>query len=521
MKRPTRTQSKSSKEVFGLSTEGWLSKVRIGRKAGPQSANFGTILYLGHKSKKTVETLFKGEVAQWQLERPEKVANQSIQFYSTQRGPLWVIKSLAPATNEISQKSHYGAARDLMGEMPSRWGMYLLKDLVIKFVECDAQEVLGGLVGLEMGSYLFNRLRAKAPLPKASKGGQKSPAPCTYWIEGVQAAQVEAARHLGVGVNIARHLANLPADELTPESYALTLEKLFRGVAGISVSVWRDEKLVKEKMGLLMAVGRGAKVQPRLVHLRYRPKASGRSKKPIAFVGKGITFDSGGLDLKPSDGMRLMKKDMGGSAALAGLAWWLTQEKIDQPCDFYLALAENAVSDRSFRPGDVFRARNGQMVEIHNTDAEGRLVLADAIDVALSSTGADEPKLLIDVATLTGAIKVALGADIAGLFSNNDRLATRLCESGLKMCDRIWRMPLYQSYANQLVSNFADFSNASPGRFGGAITAALFLEKFVKQCEWAHLDIYAWTDIPQGALREAGGSGQAVQLLAGYLKGPH
>jgi len=268
-------------------------------------------------------------------------------------------------------------------------------------------------------------------------------------------------------------------------------------------------------MGLLLGVGQGAENAPCLVHIKYRPSKKTK-QKPVAFVGKGITFDTGGLDIKPSAGMRLMKKDMGGAAAVAALAKWVDESAYPKPCDFYLALAENSVDGKSMRPGDVLTARNGLRIEIDNTDAEGRLVLADAIDVALTQKAADQPELLINVATLTGAIKVALGADVAGLFSNQDELAEDLQAAAHLAGDWVWRMPLVEKYASSLSSNFADCKNSSEG-FGGAITAALFLQKFVRGCPWAHLDIYAWTDKGQGPLSAGMANGQAVQLLIQYL----
>ncbi len=318
----------------------------------------------------------------------------------------------------------------------------------------------------------------------------------------------------GVAVNLARHLVNLPPNILNPVTYADAVKNIFAGRKGVSVEVWDEKRLAKENMGLHLAVGQGSDTPPRLVHIRYRPAAKAR-KAPIAFVGKGITFDSGGLDIKPAAGMRLMKKDMGGSAALVGLGLWATLTGYSAPLDIYLALAENSINGNSFRPSDILTSRNGQSVEIHNTDAEGRLVLADALDVA--ATQSEKPRYLIDVATLTGAIKVALGSHIAGLFSNDARLSQALATSGQQAGDLVWAMPLFKRYAAQLTSSFADMVNATDG-FGGAVTAALFLEKFVHDLPWAHLDIYAWKDSSEGAFLDAGGSGQSVLGLAQWLK---
>jgi len=251
-----------------------------------------------------------------------------------------------------------------------------------------------------------------------------------------------------------------------------------------------------------------------MVHISYRPK--GKSK-PLAFVGKGVTFDSGGLDLKPTSGMRWMKKDMGGSAAIVGLAYWAVESKSNQAMDFYIPMAESVLDRDSFRPSDVYVTRNGMTVEIDNTDAEGRLLLCEAIDVAVNQKAKDKPAAVIDVATLTGAIKAGLGTEVCGFFSNDLRLSHQLEESSISKSDKIWRMPLFQAYRSALNSSIADITNSASG-FGGAVRAALFLKEFVGDTPWAHLDIYAWSDSAKGPLLEKGGSGQAVQCLIGFVE---
>jgi leucyl aminopeptidase len=255
-----------------------------------------------------------------------------------------------------------------------------------------------------------------------------------------------------------------------------------------------------------------------MVHIKYRPKGKSRLSKPLAFLGKGVTFDTGGLDIKPASGMRLMKKDMGGSASIVGIAHWLSESGSDVACDLYLALAENAVDANAFRPGDVLTARNGLTVEIHNTDAEGRLVMADVMDVATNKPIDSAPAALIDLSTLTGAMRVAVGTDLAGMFANHDGLADLALSSGQKAGDPAWRIPLWDSYKVQLKSSFADLSNASDSGFGGAITAALFLQKFLKhQIPWLHFDLYCWSDRANGAIGDNGGNGQGVQMMVKLL----
>jgi len=363
------------------------------------------------------------------------------------------------------------------------------------------------ITGLEMGLYRFKRV---------SKGEAPS---IRIWIKNhegtLKLADIQSGVRAGQAVNLARHLVNLPPNLLNPVSYASALKQWFASKAGLRVEVWDERRLAAERMNLHAAVGSGSSTPPRLVRISYR--ARGYKGASIALVGKGVTFDSGGLDIKPAAGMRLMKKDMGGSAAVVGVMDWAVRSGAPIALEAYLPLAENAIGGAAFRPSDVLMSRSGQTVEIHNTDAEGRLVLADSLTLALE--GKTPPKALINVATLTGAIKVALGSAIAGLFTNDRELATALSLAGQESGDLMWEMPLYQKYRSSLHSTFADMIN-SPDGFGGAITAALFLNKFVRSdVPWAHLDIYAWKDSSEGALLEAGGSGQSVLGLIRYLQG--
>lgn len=368
------------------------------------------------------------------------------------------------------------------------------------------EQISAAILGLEVGLYRFKRVfKKEAPKFRIS---------VSHRGNAVTKKTLEQGIALGEAINLARHLTNLPPNILHPVSYATAIQKLFSDLKNVDVEVWDEARLEKEKMGLLLAVGQGAQNPPRLVHIRYRPSGAGQ-RAPFALVGKGITFDSGGLDIKPSSGMRLMKKDMGGSAAVVGLALWAAKSGVKHPIDFYVALAENSVSERSFRPSDVIVARSGHSVEIHNTDAEGRLVLADALDVAV--TNRSKPRCVVDIATLTGAIKVALGSHVAGLFCNDVKLAGALSSACQKAGDFAWPMPLIQKYRNSMNSPFADFVNAVDG-FGGAVTAALFLERFVRDVPWAHFDIYAWKDAADGAWLESGGSGQMVAGLAHWLR---
>lgn len=421
--------------------------------------------------------------------------------------------ALRPSHHGLFAASEYHQARNLAGSIVPALVDAGISELSIECLNASHSQVLGTLVGLELGGYKYTRARGPYPEGKLPR--------LTFSLSG-SAGEVAAVREmaatLGTSVNIARHLVNIPAGELHPESYASSVAGLFAGSKTTKVEIWDEERLRREKANLLLAVGQGAVNGARLVHIKYRPAGKARLARPLAFVGKGVTFDTGGLDIKPSSAMRLMKKDMGGSAALVGLAWYLEHSGVDVPCDIWLALAENAVDQKSFRPGDVITARNGLRVEIHNTDAEGRLVMADAMDVAVTREGTDAPLALIDVSTLTGAMRVALGTTIGGILANDDRLADEFVKLGQIWGDPLWRMPLFEDYKSTLRSTFADIANASDSPFGGPITAALFLQRFTKSVPWVHFDVFAWADKISGGLNEIGGNGQPVQALVGFVE---
>lgn len=393
--------------------------------------------------------------------------------------------------------------RDAMGSLVQNLERLEIQEAILNF-DLPSNLLPAAGLGLEIALYKFRRVA----------GGNAPKFKITLQLKGKALAFKTIASGVlrGQAVNLARHLTNLPPNWLNPVSYAGFVKDFFSGLRGVKVEVWDEKRLQSEKMNLHLAVGMGSSHAPRMVRIQYH--GGGASKAPIAMVGKGITFDSGGLDIKPSSGMRLMKKDMGGSAAVVAIAFWAAMTRPKVNLDLYLALAENAISSKAFRPSDVIVARNGHHVEIHNTDAEGRLVLADSMDVAI--TQKTKPKCLIDVATLTGAIKVGLGSQIAGLFANDRSLSKSLHKAGEVSGDFNWPMPLYQKYRSSMHSHFADYIN-SPDGFGGAITAALFLEKFAGHVPWAHLDIYAWKDSADGAWTESGGSGQAVLCLTEWL----
>lgn len=498
-----------------LALESWLSTARLDRRPPVSKSLTGTVHVFGQEGK-TLSQLVSKEAPSWQR-TALKNSQKSVLHFSAARGPMWLLRPrprpAAVSHGGLLEESPFTEFREAGGALFSLARGAGIERLVIEFHSCSPEQRQGVLVGLELAAYSFRESRATTKAPAME-----------LWIRAESGAfpkaDLEAARDRAGAVNLARHLVNLPPNELHPTSFARLVKERAQGT-GLKVEVWDTERLKKEKMGLHLAVGQGAEHGPCLVRLSWRPPRKAGVKVPprgpVALVGKGITFDTGGVDIKPSSGMRLMKKDMGGAAAVTAIAFWAAAVGYAAPVDVYLALAENAVDGRSFRPSDLLVARNGQTIEIDNTDAEGRLVLADALDVAVTRAGGDAPEVVVDVATLTGAIKVALGAEIAGLFSNDDLLAEALNKAGQRAGDLNWRMPLADRYWGSLSTPFADFKNSTEG-FGGAITAALFLSRFVRGKSWAHLDIYAWNDKPSGTHGFAGGSGQAVQCLIQWLE---
>ena len=445
----------------------------------------------------------------WQRRFMHNKKQQFVQL-TTETGPHVLIDLSAPETDAkgmLECTGEYVLARDLMGQVFAQFEPLMVQQIDINFGDCSDPAVLGCLTGLELAAYDYRQCRDDRDSIVSVPGLRLN----------LPQSMIERAVAQGYSVNIARHLVNLPAADLNPETYALLVSELFSESINSTVTVWDVDRLKKEKMGLLLAVGKAAANPPCLIHIRYRQDDAG-GRKPLALVGKGITFDTGGLDLKASAFMRFMKKDMGGSAALVGLAAWIDRTGFPQPVDIWLAVAENAVGDKSFRPGDVIKARNGKTVEIDNTDAEGRLVLADALSVAVSEEDENRPGAVIDVATLTGAARVALGLQIGALFANDKCLSNALYQAGIDSGDPVWPLPMVSAYKNELKSPVAQLVNSSSNRFGGAVTAAMFLAEFTEDIPWAHLDVNAWVSETTGAIKGPGANGQMVQCLIQLLE---
>ena len=318
----------------------------------------------------------------------------------------------------------------------------------------------------------------------------------------------EAVSQAAEATALARDLINTPANDLGPAELEAAIRDLGKRHRAKVTSVVGDA-LLKQNFPMIHAVGAASPREPRLVDLVW-----GNEKHPkVTLVGKGVCFDTGGLDLKPSSAMLLMKKDMGGAAAAIGLAHMIMAAKLPVRLRLLVPAVENAVSGAAFRPGDVFPTRKGLTVEIGNTDAEGRLVLCDALALA----DEEAPALIADFATLTGAARVALGPDLPPVYTHDDALAAELTAAGLAVGDPVWRLPLWKPYASGLDSKIADLNNVTTGGFAGSITAALYLDRFVEKAQsWLHADVYGWVPADKPG-RPQGGEMQAARALFAVL----
>ena len=334
-------------------------------------------------------------------------------------------------------------------------------------------------------------------------------------IGNLHSAGLSAGDEAADAAGWARDLGNMPANELNPARFGeLAAEQLTP--AGCAVTVYDEGWLAEQGFGGVLAVGGGSATGPRLIEVRYRPRRRRGAPKPahVVLVGKGITFDSGGLDIKPPAGMRMMHTDMCGGAAVLGAVQYAAMQKLPLDITVLVPTAENAISGSSMRPSDVIVQYGGRTTEVGNTDAEGRLILADALAYAVDRL---KPDVLIDVATLTGAMRVALGIETGGFFANDDALAGSLAEASAASGEPLWRMPLEHAYAHRLQSPVADSRN-DPGA-PGAITAALFLQQFVGDACWAHLDIAGPARAgSETALFSRGATGFGVRLLGRFLE---
>ena len=388
-------------------------------------------------------------------------------------------------------------ARVLVGVKPGEelWSLAALPDALPPGIYALDGAIAAGpascyALGWALGCYAFTRYRAR---DKAWAD--------LVWPESADRGWVE---RLARGIALARDLINTPAEDMGPPELAAAAEEVaVRNGARYRVIVGDD--LLTENYPAIHAVGRAAAKAPRLIDFIW-----GKESAPkVTLVGKGVCFDTGGLDLKTAGGMRMMKKDMGGAATLLGLASAIMEAKLPVRLRVMIPAVENAVAGNAFRPLDIIKTRKGMTVEVGNTDAEGRLVLCDALHEAAQ----ENPALMIDAATLTGAARTALGPDLPALFANDDTLAGDLLAAGTAEGDPLWRLPLWKPYRQMIMSPIADINNVSESGFAGAITAALYLEAFVPATiSWAHIDTYAWNQKTRPG-RPEGGEALALRAL--------
>ena len=343
-----------------------------------------------------------------------------------------------------------------------------------------------------MGGYSFDRYRDRK---------HKTPA-----LSGKSNAD---AKRMAEGVFFTRDLINTPASDMGPDALEAAFRHLGKAHAA-RVRVIKGDNLLKQNFPMVHAVGRASSQAPRVLDMSW-----GKPSHPkVTLVGKGVTFDTGGLNIKPGSSMALMKKDMGGAANVMGLAHMIMDAKLPVRLRVIVGAVENAISGNAFRPGDILQTRKGMTVEIGNTDAEGRLVLGDCL--ALGDE--QKPDLMIDMATLTGAARVAMGPEVSPFYTDDDALAQSLEASSSEIHDPLWRLPLWQPYQSMLGSKVADVNHISTGGFGGSITAALFLSRFVEHAKsWAHFDIYGWVP-SERPWAPVGGEAQGIRALYTMLK---
>lgn len=437
----------------------------------------------------SVHVLTEDALADWKAGAPKAWQTLSeAQGFKAKLGQMLILPGQDGATEAVL--AGYGTAKaraakrfalaSVAAKLPA--GIYKLDGL--DDPEVLAEESLGWL----LAAYRFTLYAGK---PADAAQLQADP--------NIDAARIEA---IAAGEFLTRDLINTPANDMGPEELEAAAQTL-ADETGATCHVIRDEDLLSENLPLIHTVGRASPRRPRLIDLRW-PGTGPR----LTLVGKGVCFDTGGLNLKPGGSMGLMKKDMGGSATVLGLAKMIVTTGMPVQLRVLIPAVENSVSGTAFRPGDVLTARNGLTVEINNTDAEGRLVLADALALAAE----DAPELIISMATLTGAARVAVGPDLAPFYATDPALAAELESAARAVRDPVWQMPFHAPYESMIEPGIADLDNAPSGGFAGSITAALFLKRFTADLPYLHFDIYGWQPSAAPA-RPKGGIGQGARAL--------
>lgn len=439
-----------------------------------------------------ITLLTQAELDDWLSEQSLQLRNWVLSLgFSAKPAELCLLcdqdGKLAGALIGLASKSSMWDIGSLSKQLPE--GAYYLAN------ELSADQQQQALIAWGMGAYHFSRYKKAQRLPAKLF----VPKDC----------HPELVENIVESSALVRDLINTPAEDMDPYELACAAVELADQFNG-RVTQIAGEELLDEMYPAIYTVGRGSYNQPRLIDLEW-----GDLNAPkVTLVGKGVCYDTGGLDLKSAAGMRLMKKDMGGAAHVLGLARMIMAAQLPVRLRVLIPAVENAISGDAYRPGDVITMRNGLTVEVDNTDAEGRLVLADALVEASS----EKPELLIDFATLTGAARVAVGTEIAAMFTPHDQLAARLFQLGEQEQDPVWRLPLYQPYLALLKSDIADCVNCASGGYAGAVTAALFLQQFVEpEVTWLHFDVmgYNLADRPG---HPKGGEAMALRAVFHYLK---
>ena len=422
----------------------------------------------------------------WQDLAASYVSQLAWQTFSAQIGEVLLVLNhegrLEKVLLGVQENKYFSAIAQAALKLPK--GVYALADDI-----SDYDILAWGLAQYKFVRYKANRLDAK-----------------TLSLSAEKLTTVSA---LCDAVFKVRDLINTPAEDMGPKDLGDVLKSLAQRFGGQFSSIVGDD-LLSENFPAIHTVGRAGAQAPRLLRMTW-----GKAKDPlVCLVGKGVCFDSGGLDLKPASGMRIMKKDMGGAAQVIGLAQLIMQFVLPIRLEVLIPAVENAIDGEAYRPGDIIRMRNGLHVEIDNTDAEGRLVLADALALACEL----KPKMILDYATLTGAARTAVGTEISALFSNDFDMAARLMQMGEACHDFVWQLPLYEPYNTMFDSTIADMCNSTSSPYAGAITAALFLKRFIaNDIPWVHFDLMAW-NVGNKPGKPEGGEAMACLATFAYLK---
>ena len=442
-------------------------------------------LQCGHEGR-PITVIEEKNYDQWLSEQPELTRNWLVHSGLKGKG-----HRLIP-----NQDGHLDQVVVVVEDAHSVWQLSELATALPKapfYLDGESEKLSAAALGWVLGQYQFTKYK--------DEEGR-----ATLYIS--DEAIVNDVTAMAKGVVLTRNLVNTPAGDMMPEHLSVVMQELAREYHAQFSEIVGDE-LLNESFPTIHMVGRASDHEPRLLELNWGDKSAPK----LTLVGKGVCFDSGGLDLKPSAGMRLMKKDMGDAAHVLGLAAVIMAKSLPIHLRVLVPAVENAVSGNAFRPGDIVTTRKGLTVEVDNTDAEGRLVLCDALALADD----DRPDLIIDFATLTGAARVALGLELPGFYSTDDMFAADLMTAGETEEDHVWRLPLHQPYASYMKGSISDLVNCAPTGMGGSITAALYLQKFVENSPWVHFDVGAWNDRARPG-RPKGGEAMGLRAVFNALE---